>query len=201
MDSTEKTKKHEARFHDDVQRALNDAQLRRNFKFAMENFILKRKQIFSDDAETEQLRELGNSIKKRALSRLPELLEQLESKCTKNGIQVHWAETTSEANHQVLDIMQAHNATRLVKGKSMVSEEMHLNKFLQKNGVEALETDLGEFIIQLNNETPSHIIVPAIHKNKDQISRIFHEKIPATPYTEDVEELNAIARKTLRKKF
>ena len=201
MDSTETTKKHEARFHREVSRALNDAQLRKNFKFAMENFIQKRKQIFSDDAETEQLRELGNSIKKRALSRLPELLEQLESKCTKNGIQVHWAETTSEANHQVLDIMQAHNATRLVKGKSMVSEEMHLNKFLQKNGVEALETDLGEFIIQLNNETPSHIIVPAIHKNKDQISRIFHEKIPDTPYTEDVEELNAIARKTLRKKF
>jgi L-lactate dehydrogenase complex protein LldF len=192
---------HETRFHRDVSRALNDAQLRKNFKFAMENFIQKRKQVFSDDTETEQLRELGNSIKKRALSRLPELLEQLESKCTQNGIRVHWAETTSEANHQVLDIVRAHKATRLVKGKSMVSEEMHLNKFLQKNGVEALESDLGEFIIQLNDETPSHIIVPAIHKNKDQISRIFHEKIPDTPYTEDVEELNAIARKTLRKKF
>jgi L-lactate dehydrogenase complex protein LldF len=83
----------------------------------------------------------------------------------------------------------------------MVSEEMHLNKFLQTHGIEALETDLGEFIIQLNNETPSHIIVPAIHKNKEQIAAIFHEKIPDTPYTENVEELNAIARKTLRQKF
>jgi len=79
MKTMKNVKKHEARFHSDVQRALNDAQLRKNFKFAMENFIQKRKQIFSDDAETEQLRELGNSIKKRALSRLPELLEQLES--------------------------------------------------------------------------------------------------------------------------
>jgi L-lactate dehydrogenase complex protein LldF len=201
MNTQKNAQENEARFHRDVSRALNDAQLRKNFKFAMQNFIQKRKQIFSDDAETEQLRELGNSIKKRALSKLPQLLEQLESKCIQNGIEVHWAETTSEANHIVLDIMKSHNATRMVKGKSMVSEEMHLNKFLQKNGIEAMETDLGEFIIQLNDETPSHIIVPAIHKNKDQISQIFHEKIPGTPYTEDVEELNAIARKTLRQKF
>jgi L-lactate dehydrogenase complex protein LldF len=180
---------------------LNDAQLRKNFKFAMGNFILRRKNIFSDETETEQLRALGDAIKKRALSRLPELLQELEKRCLQNGIKVHWAETTSEANHLVLDIMRAHDATRLVKGKSMVSEEMHLNKFLQQNGMQALETDLGEFIIQLNGETPSHIIVPAIHKNKDQIAKIFHEKIPNTPYTEDVEELNAIARRTLRQKF
>jgi L-lactate dehydrogenase complex protein LldF len=181
--------------------ALKDEQLRKNFKFAMKNFILKRQQIFSDENETEQLRNLGNTIKKRALRMLPQLLEQLEEKCTRNGIQVHWAETKSEANHHVLSIMKAHQATRLVKGKSMVSEEMGLNEFLQKNGIEARETDLGEFIIQLNDEKPSHIIVPAIHKNKKQIAQIFHEKLPHTPYTEDVEELNAIARKTLRQKF
>jgi L-lactate dehydrogenase complex protein LldF len=83
----------------------------------------------------------------------------------------------------------------------MVSEEMELNEFLQANGIEATETDLGEFIIQLNNEKPSHIIVPAIHKNKAQIAQIFHEKLPDAPYTEDVEELNAIARRTLRQRF
>jgi L-lactate dehydrogenase complex protein LldF len=188
-------------FEKNVARALNDAQLRKNFKFAMGNFVLKRKAIFPDEAETEKLRTLGNAIKQRALSRLPELLEQLEEKCTQNGIQVHWAETAAEANQQVLDIMQAHQADLLVKGKTMVSEETHLNKFLQSHGIEALETDLGEFIVQLNNETPSHIIVPAIHKNKDQIARIFSEKLPDTPYTEDVLELNAIARKTLRQKF
>ena len=188
-------------FTQNVCRALKDKQLRKNFKFAMGNFILKRQQIFPDKNETERLRESGNAIKKRALNKLPRLLEQLEEKCTRNGIQVHWAETTSEANQQVLSIMQAHSATRLVKGKSMVSEEMGLNEFLDQNGIEATETDLGEFIIQLNNEKPSHIIVPAIHKNKKQIAQIFHQKIPATPYTEDVEALNAIARKTLRQKF
>ena len=188
-------------FTKNVSRALKDKQLRKNFKFAMGNFILKRQQIFTDKKETERLRELGTAIKRRALSRLPQLLEELEKKCTQNGIQIHWAETTTEANQQVLRIMNAHSATRLVKGKSMVSEEMGLNEFLQRKGIEAAETDLGEFIIQLNNEKPSHIIVPAIHKNKEQIAEIFHEKLPDTPYTEDVEELNAIARKTLRQKF
>jgi L-lactate dehydrogenase complex protein LldF len=191
----------EHNFRRNVTQALGDKQLRNNFKFAMGNFILKRKQVFPDERETEQLRTIGNAIKSRALKKLPDLLEQLEEKCTQNGIQVHWAETTLEANHHVLRIMKAHGATRLVKGKSMVSEEMELNEFLGEKGIEATETDLGEFIIQLNNEKPSHIIVPAIHKNKAQIAQIFHEKLSDVPYTEDVEELNAIARRTLRQKF
>ena len=168
-------------FTQNVSQALKDKQLRKNFKFAMGNFILKRQQIFADKKETERLRELGNAIKKRALSRLPQLLEELEKNCTQNGIRVHWAETTTEANQHVLKIMNAHGATRMVKGKSMVSEEMGLNEFLKSKGIEAAETDLGEFIIQLNNEKPSHIIVPAIHKNKAEIAQIFHEKLPDTP--------------------
>jgi L-lactate dehydrogenase complex protein LldF len=188
-------------FNQNVARALKDKQLRRNLKFAMENFALKRRQIFSDEIATEQLRESGNTIKKRALSKLPQLLQQLEKKCTQNGIQVHWAETTLEANDHVLRIMKDHGAMRLVKGKSMVSEEMELNDFLRKNGIEATETDLGEFIIQLNDEKPSHIIVPAIHKNRAQVAQILHEKLSDAPYTEDVEQLNAIARRTLRRKF
>jgi len=188
-------------FEKNVARALKDKQLIKNIKSAMDTLVLKRKNIFSNTAETEQLRVLGNSTKTNALSKLPELLERLEKKCTQNGIKVHWAETIPEANQLVLDIMKSHQATRLVKGKSMVSEEMELNAYLQKNGIEALETDLGEFIIQLNHETPAHIIVPAIHKNKDQISKIFHDNIPDAPYTENVDELNAIARKTLRHKF
>jgi len=195
------TNHHPLDFDKNVSRALNDRQLIKNIKSAMATLVSKRKAIFSDAAETERLRTLGNALKKTALSKLPQLLEQLEEKCNQNGIQVHWAETAAEANQLVLDIMKSHGATLLVKGKSMVSEEMELNAFLQKNGIEALETDLGEFIIQLNNERPAHIIVPAIHKNKDQISKIFHDHIPDAPYTEDVAELTAIARKTLRQKF
>jgi L-lactate dehydrogenase complex protein LldF len=188
-------------FDKNVSRALNDTRLRENLRFAMGNFILKRKAIFPDQVETENLRSLCSAIKLRALSRLHELLEQFEKNCLSNGVNVHWAETTDEANRAVLDIMRSHNATRMVKGKSMVSEEMHLNSFLRDNGIEALETDLGEFIVQLAGETPSHIIVPAIHKSKEQIAGIMHEKIPDTPFTEKVEELNGIARKVIRRKF
>ncbi len=188
-------------FDQNITTALADGQLRQNLKFGMESMQAKRRSVFPDKAWFENLRNQGQEIRQRALNKLPELLEQLEQKCTENGMQVHWAETTDEANQIVLDIMQKHQAHKMIKGKSMVSEEMHLNHFLEKHGIEVLETDLGEFIIQLAGETPSHIIIPAIHKNKDQIARLFHEKIPGAPYTEVVEELNAIARKTLRQKF
>lgn len=188
-------------FREKIAIALKDTQLRNNLKQGMGSMILKRQAVFSDPEFTEKLRDHGAEIRKRTLNKLPELLEQFEKKCTENGIKVYWAETPAEGNQIVLDIIQQHQATKVVKGKSMVSEEMHMNHFLEKHGIEALETDLGEFIIQLAGENPSHIIVPAIHKNKDQISRLFHEKIPNTPYTEDVEELNAIARQTLRQKF
>ncbi|MGB5422392.1 MAG: LUD domain-containing protein, partial [Desulfobacterales bacterium] len=188
-------------FKKNISKALGDRQLRANLKSAMDGLKAKRLNVFADDDELQRLRILCNAIKKRALSRLPQLLEQLEEKCAQNGIQVHWAETTDAACRIVLDIMKQHGASRLLKGKSMVSEEMHLNQYLQKNGIEAIETDLGEFIIQLDGEPPSHIIVPAVHKNKDQIAKTFHEKIPGAPYTEVVEELNSIARKNLRQKF
>ncbi len=167
----------------------------------MDTLGLRRRTLFSDSVAFEQLRAHGDAIRQRALQQLPQLLEQLEQQCTKNGMQVHWAETPAAANQICLDIIQRHHAHRVIKGKSMVSEEMHLNHFLAEHNIEALETDLGEYIIQLDHETPSHIIVPAIHKNRDQIAQLFHEKIPNTPYTEVVEELNAIARTVLREKF
>jgi L-lactate dehydrogenase complex protein LldF len=188
-------------FKHNIAKALKDQQLRKNLRSAMDGLRVKRLAVFDDADELAELRHYGNTVKMRALNRLPDLLEQLEQKCTQNGIQVHWAETIDEANHIILEIMRRHKATKMVKGKSMVSEEMHLNKFLAQNGIEALETDLGEFIIQLDGETPSHIIVPAVHKNKDQIARTFHAKIPGAPYTEEVDDLNRIARTTLRKKF
>ena len=188
-------------FSANIEGALKDKQLRRNLRNAMDILVDKRRTVFPDAAELERLRNVGNATKRRALKQLPQLLERLEANCTKNGITVHWAEDTDQANQAVLDILSRHGAREVVKGKSMVSEEMHLNHFLEQHGIEALETDLGEYIIQLNHETPSHIIVPAIHKNKDEVAAIFHEKIPDTPYTENVEELTAIARRVLRKRF
>lgn len=188
-------------FPQNFKKALNDGQLRRNLRAAMDTMSARRRNLFADQAFLEKLRMRGDAIRQRALRQLPDLLERLEQKCTENGIQVHWAETPAEANAICLEIIQRHNATRIIKGKSMASEEIHLNHFLEQHDIEALETDLGEYIIQLDHETPSHIIVPAIHKNRDQIARLFHEKIPNTPYTEVVEELNAIARQVLREKF
>lgn len=188
-------------FDNNIAGALADDQLRKNLRNAMDILVEKRRTVFPDTDYLEQLRIAGNATKRRALKQLPQLLEQLEANCTRNGIHVHWAEDTAQANGVVLDILRRHDAPDVVKGKSMVSEEMHLNHFLEAQGIEAVETDLGEFIIQLNHETPSHIIVPAIHKNKDEVATIFHDKIPDTPYTENVEELTAIARKVLRKRF
>ena len=109
-------------FEKNVSKALKDTQLIKNIQSAMNTLVQKRKAIFTDADETAQLRALGNATKSQALSKLPELLTRLEKKCTANGIRVHWAETIPEANQLVLKIMQSHGATRLVNGKSMVSE-------------------------------------------------------------------------------
>ena len=188
-------------FRESAAAALLDPQLRANFRRAMDGLISKRQAQFPDPRDLQELRDLSTAIRSRSLLRLPELLEQLEASCTKNGIQVHWAETCEQANALILGLLRARGAKTLVKGKSMVSEEMHLNAFLEANGVEAIESDLGEYIIQLDGETPSHIIMPAIHKNKDQIARQFSQKIKDAKYTEDVDELTAMARKVLRQKF
>jgi L-lactate dehydrogenase complex protein LldF len=188
-------------FHASSSKALLDPSLRANFRRAMDGLMAKRAAQFPDPAEWNALRDLAASVRTRALAKLPELLETLEAKCVANGLKVHWASTTKEANAIVLAILRDHGATRLVKGKSMVSEEMHLNDFLSENGVESLETDLGEYIIQLDGETPSHIIMPAIHKNKQQIARLFGQKIRDAVYTEDVDALTATARRVLRQKF
>ena len=188
-------------FRPAVARALADRELRANFRRAMDGLMTKRATQFADPVEWRDLRALGAAIRARTLANLPELLQRLEGACAKNGIRVRWAETTDEANAIVLDILKARGATRVVKGKSMVSEEMHLNDFLESHGIESLESDLGEYIIQLDHEMPSHIIMPAIHKNRQQIAKLFGQKIREAKYTEDVDELTAIARRVLRRKF
>ncbi|KAA1174438.1 iron-sulfur cluster-binding protein [Marinobacter salinexigens] len=180
--------------------ALADQQLRTNFRTAMDSLMQKRADAFPDEDEREGLRELGNRIKARALSQLPDLLEQLEANLTANGVKVHWAETTEEANQIVHSIIEARQGTQVVKGKSMVSEEMEMNEYLADRGIECLESDMGEYIVQLDHEKPSHIIMPAIHKNRHQVARLFHDKL-GVDETDDVDELIQIGRRTLRRKF
>ncbi|MCW8907306.1 MAG: LUD domain-containing protein, partial [Sedimenticola sp.] len=141
-----------AEFDRRVHEALNNAQLRNNFRSAMDGLMEKRSSAFPDKQFMEALRIRGEKIRANALARQPELLEQLEANCTRNGIQVHWAETIEQANRIVLDIMERHNATRMIKGKSMVSEEMEMNHFLEAQGKSCIESDLGEYIIQLDHE-------------------------------------------------
>ena len=188
-------------FHARADRALHNPQIRSNFRYAMDGLIDKRKRSFPDLDELNRLRLRCAEIRVNALSKLPELLEQLEACCTKNGIQVHWAETVGEANRIVLDIMNRHNAKLLIKGKSMVSEEMELNHYLEQQGIECLESDLGEYILQLAGEPPSHIVAPAIHKSRQQVAQLFKEKFPDIPYSDDVDRLTRNARHILRRKF
>ncbi|OHC71685.1 MAG: (Fe-S)-binding protein, partial [Rhodocyclales bacterium RIFCSPLOWO2_02_FULL_63_24] len=129
------------------------------------------------------------------------LLEQLEARLSANGVVVHWAETPAEANAIVLDIAARSGAKRFVKGKSMVSEEVGVNHALEAAGIEALETDMGEYIVQLAGEAPSHIIMPAIHKTKQQIGELFAARLPGVAYTENVDALIRIGREVLRRKF
>ncbi len=175
--------------------------LRQSFRGAMDFLMSKRAAQFPDPEELESLRSLGEAIRQYNLAKLPDLLVQLEANLTRNGVKVHWAETPDEANAIILGIIQGHGATKMVKGKSMVSEEIELNHAAEAAGIEALESDMGEYIVQLAGEKPSHIIMPAIHKTKEEIARLFAEKVPGVDYTDNVDALIQIGRNVLRRKF
>ncbi|MCQ2267309.1 MAG: LUD domain-containing protein [Bacteroidaceae bacterium] len=126
--------------------------------------------------EWEQLRESASQIKKHTVTHLADYLDQFEANATKNGAIVHWAKDADEYNEIVMEIMRKHNVKKVVKGKSMLTEECHLNENLFKNGIDVVETDLGERILQLMNLPPSHIIMPAIHITREQVKENFAEK-------------------------
>lgn len=180
---------------------LADPVLRRSFRGAMDFLTDKRAAQFPDRPAFERLRKVGETIRKHALARLPLLLETLEKNLVARGVQVHWAANAEEANAIFLAIAQRAEATRMVKGKSMVSEEIELNHRMAEHGIACVETDMGEYILQLDGDRPSHIIMPAIHKTKEDVAHIVAEHIPGTPYTDDVNELIAIGRRALRDEF
>ncbi|SOZ37974.1 LutB/LldF family L-lactate oxidation iron-sulfur protein [Cupriavidus neocaledonicus] len=181
--------------------ALDDPKLRQSFRGAMDFLQGKRLAQFPDADELERLRDLGEAVRQHALANLPDLLVQLEQKLTAAGVQVHWAESADEANAIIHGIASARQATRVIKGKSMASEEIELNHYLAERGVACIESDMGEYIVQLAGEKPSHIVMPAIHKTKGDIAQLFTEHIPDTPYTEDVDALIQTGRRALRQAF
>lgn len=161
----------------------------------------KRDAITKTIPEWEQLRDLASQIKDNVLANLDSYLVQFEQKAKANNIHVHWAVDSEEHNQIVLGILRQHDCKAIVKSKSILTEECHLNPFLEKNGVEVVDTDLGERIVQFLNQPPSHIVLPAIHLKKRDISEIFHEKLQTEKGNEDPTYLTQAARVHLREKF
>lgn len=161
----------------------------------------KRDKASHSIGEWEQLRELASQVKDNVLSNLDGYLEQFEANARRNGVQVHWAADAEEHNRIVYGILEKHQARNLVKSKSMLTEECHLNEYLIKRGIEVVDTDLGERIIQLKEEPPSHIVMPAIHLKKEEVGELFHEKLHTEKGASDPKYLTEAARQHLRQKF
>ena len=184
--------------------ALNDPDLARAMARARTGFVDRRLAVVEALPEFQALRRTAREIKEHALHHLDYYLERFEARVLAHGGHVHWASTPAEACAIVVDICRAAGAKRVTKGKSMVAEEIALNEALEAAGLETVETDLGEYIIQLAGEPPSHIIVPAIHKTRDQISDLFHAHHAKYGITERQTEATALvgeARAVLREKF
>ena len=190
-----------------ARRALADPQLRRNIGKATGTIRDKRLRVVGEVPDWEQLRTAGKAIKADALARLPELLEQLERTVTAAGGHVHWARDAHDANRIVGDLVLAAGADEVVKVKSMATQEIGLNEALEARGIAAWETDLAELIVQLGHDQPSHILVPAIHRNRAEIREIFLREMgtvgrPApADLTDDPPLLANAARLHLREKF
>ncbi|PZR52631.1 iron-sulfur cluster-binding protein [Xylanimonas oleitrophica] len=183
--------------------ALGNAQLRRNLAHATSTIRARRAAVVGEVPDWEALRDAGSALKEQVLARLPELLEELERNVTARGGVVHWARDAAEANRIVAGIVKAEGADEVVKVKSMATQEIGLNEALAAEGIAAVETDLAELIVQLADDMPSHILVPAIHRNRSEIRDIFLARMgDAPPDLSDVpRELAMAARAHLRRKF
>ena len=191
-------------FKQRVPEALADRNLQAALDKAREGFIGKREQAISLYPHFEALRETGQQIKDHTLAHLDYYLERYEREVERNGGHVHWARDSEEARRIVLDICGRVNARNVTKGKSMVSEEIALNQALEESGINVVETDLGEYIIQIAGETPSHIIAPAIHKTKDQVSDLFVANHARYGFHQRLTEIPALvneARQVLRQRY
>ena len=189
------------RFEESAKTSLGDAQLRRNLGKATQTIRAKRAVAVGEMPDWDQLREAGHALKTRVMRHLDEYLLQLEESVQRAGGQVHWARDAKEANRIIAGIAKSHDATELVKVKSIATDETKLNEHLERQGIRAFETDLAELIIQLANETSSHILVPAIHKNRAEIRELFMRELGVSELSDEPADLTNAARLYLREKF
>lgn len=191
-----------AQFKDASGAAMQDETLRRALRQVSGGFSGARLEAIEEVGEEvwDAWREEARRVKIHALDNLDYYLELLYDRVTQAGGQVHFARDSAQANAIVAEIANSRQVKIATKSKSMVSEELDLNRTLEANGVDVYETDLGEYIIQLAEETPSHLVAPALHKTKEQVAQLFHDKLGA-PLTDDIEEMARVARTSLRDKF
>ena len=180
---------------------LGDAQLRKNVRHATDVIQNKRRIVVDEMPDWQQLRESGKRIREHTMRHLDFYLEQFEENCTKAGGKVHWARDAAEARRIVVDLALAAGADEVIKIKSMTTEEIQLNAALEAAGIHPFETDLAELIIQLGQDQPSHIVVPALHKNRQQIREIFRREMNLPDLGNSPQDLADAARLFLRDKF
>lgn len=193
-----------ASFKENAARALRDEQLQKALAILPTGLVANRAAARARLPEFETLRDVGRDIKDHTLANLDLYLELYEKRATAAGAQVHWAPTAADAREIILGLCRKANARLVTKGKSMISEEIALNEHLQAAGIEVAETDLGEYLIQIRGETPSHIIAPAIHLTQDQVEADFrrlHKGLPPDRVLTEASDLVAEARQVLREKF
>lgn len=162
---------------------------------------MRRDKVAAGIPEWEEMRELASQIKLHTLSHLDEYLEQFATNAEANGIHIHWARDAEEHNRIILDIFQAHDVKVVTKGKSMTMDECGMREFLEKHGIEINEADLGERIQQLDNQQPSHIVMPAIHKLRSDVADLFARKLGSDKDIDDPHYLNSVMRADMRKRY
>jgi L-lactate dehydrogenase complex protein LldF len=187
-------------FAERAEQALNDTHLRGALDRATDQLGMRRASAFQTLEHADLVRDAARDAKMRALQTLAAHLEQFEAKLVENGAHVHWAETPEDANQLVVDIATRTGVKRIVKSKSMVTEETHLNDALERAGLVVVETDLGEYIVQLGHDRPSHIIAPIIHLTRQDVGQLMSRCLNV-PYTDDAKALASIARVKLREEF
>lgn len=180
---------------------LQDTQLRANVRHATDVIQRKRAAVVGETPDWQELRSAASAIKAHTLRHLDDYLLQFEQACTAAGGHVHWASDADEANRIIAGLVRQYGGTDVIKIKTMTSDETKLNDALENEGIRAHETDLAELIIQLGHDKPSHIVVPALHKNRNQVREIFREQMHLPELGNKPEDLTAAARHYLRKKF